>query len=1267
MNLYTLDGAPLLDLAHKNDEDGKWHYSVDLNNSMVRGCIVKESEDKKDNALFHQIKTYCKEPRKESKLDTQLVIVDFGRGLFSEKPAPEDFGEQDRKEGEEKCDTESAQKRFRYFDKLRDLFANGIELTFPSESDPEKGPEKARFVPFIKSQSMARHSKITFIREELYHDIRVRLDLGLKAEQQAIGISKFYAYEGLYLSDSERIKGKPGWLSEETVIVVEDGEWYPDKDPKWDPEDAVPYITNLNNVDLDGEKVSIPVRSTDLKDAEPLAIGTIFDGEGLISEAYADIIRKELGYKEVHSFQIRLPFGKGMLHEVDFHSFLKDYGTKKYGSYWIKDVFGIERDLNKAQIIMTASMLKAWKYLKNEDMNILITHVEQDEEGKEKLKNRDKLVDISDDPMEAYFYFMNLWDHSLYIANTDRPYLDRRLTRLNYQYLNTMDIKPNELESLIDKHREYVNDPILTVVGGTGDVIETDEAAVDDWTEDIEEYEEGYVEDEEEYDGSETFDDTADKKGKTSIKSNSSEEIPEDVENEDEEDDSDEMQEERCGGSVWMEAVRRNSRFKEHPYVKKKLQALSKKLISDIAFGRMQTEGEVRYLSRDLMYFLKQLAEKTGSTAEMLKKLDDELLPCCRNEGEYFYMPQGDKGVRLKKDEYYPILRNPHLSRNEQCALRAYIPGEDSLRNRYFGHLKGVLMVSEHSFAPSTLGGADFDGDIVKLFAAKELRNAVLRGSYDMVGEYESCQVYHRKEPIINIEPIPVKELKYVHTDWIHFDVIYHSFSSQVGLISNLAVQLGQKQYGNNNEEEREKYLGKLSNLKLDEDPEKDEQIKSDIVSNAWLSILTGLEIDACKTGRHPNTELGWVKTALKKEKTTENKENEKDNNSETDTDNFEYLKDFKKPLDKILNENAFGVSSKKIKDDGSGNIKFSKELRDKKKIEIKAPVSMKDAEGWSGALQALPWYYFDMVRYYENAKEMNKDKSKQHYFRFENVSVSSKELEDQIRRVEDERKSIMTMYRWMNWKLENARTNEAEWKKRLNQRMGTYDAESFLQDLREADLTKEKCEEYLKTAESSDFILPFLYYEDEKKEELQRLVGKDLADKVIGYSSYHLFLYIGIKYLWYRMLVGENEENLGNNDAYIESVNAAKEKAAAESKDKDKPSEKKKLEKKIGNYEEIGAKWQGYYDQDDNIGTWQKQMVKYRDLLERKALVGRGMQDNSFRLIRDIMNWRKMRNNEKEKQKALRMLYKIDKNGSSDLFWKCFEPEVILEQIISE
>ena len=101
-----------------------------------------------------------------------------------------------------------------------------------------------------------------------------------------------------------------------------------------------------------------------------------FDGEGLICPEYAAYISRQLqekhGFdktKPSHSFQIRMPFTKGMLHEVDFNQFMTDRleisGIMQPvpDDLEIEDVFHVKRNLRDAKVILTKSMFKCCGWL----------------------------------------------------------------------------------------------------------------------------------------------------------------------------------------------------------------------------------------------------------------------------------------------------------------------------------------------------------------------------------------------------------------------------------------------------------------------------------------------------------------------------------------------------------------------------------------------------------------------------------------------------------------------------------------------------------------------------------------------------------------------------------------------------------------------------------------------------------------------------------------------------------------------------------------
>ena len=80
--------------------------------------------------------------------------------------------------------------------------------------------------------------------------------------------------------------------------------------------------------------------------------------------------------------------------------------------------------------------------------------------------------------------------------------------------------------------------------------------------------------------------------------------------------------------------------------------------------------------------------------------------------GNFVYAPGNSYGTDYK----YSLLRNPHISKNESVQVRP-LKDVGYYRNKYFSHLTDVIMVPDNSNIPMRLGGADFDGDMVKTIA----------------------------------------------------------------------------------------------------------------------------------------------------------------------------------------------------------------------------------------------------------------------------------------------------------------------------------------------------------------------------------------------------------------------------------------------------------------------------------------------------------------------------------------------------------------------
>lgn len=691
---------------------------------------------------------------------------------------------------------------------LRFIFALGIKVKFTS------GEKERTFIPFDKSQSMARNSRITFIDETLQVDVNRRLLLGMD-KVGPFSPSKFYAYKGLYLSSGQRIANNTLELNEETVIVIHNGPIIHNKDIK--------YITNTTDS-----------TNIEIKNGCGIDIDTMFDGEGIISMDYAHLLNeailKNSSSTDITSFQIRMPFIKGMVHSIDIQGFLDEFYGKEQTEIYIKDCFGIKRDLRKAKIILTQSMYKTfikggYDWFTYNDNYLYYLGID------------------SSDPMKVYFDGFKEYNHALYISGTNLPYKNRSLTTINYQFLNTLDLTDEDLPTLIDEHLKYSNNPI-DYLKRVANIVATDDADSDCSTASYTSKESIATDNENYCVVSEDNDSGSDA---TIPTTNSTSHI--------------------STGHIpnWQVALFENNDFIHNSYVKTKVNAIRDSLRKDIAYGRLLVDGEVRYLSRDILCFLKYILDlayeqnkKENDIEEIHNDANtqngntkyDDLAKEVENLVDSFYLPS--KNIDLIENQHYPLFRSPHLSRNEQCVLKALLPDKDkSLRHKYLGHLDGVLMVAYNSLVPDALGGADFDGDIVKIFDSDILRNAVLRGVYDMKKDdkYDAKVDYKRELPIIRISAFPSSIDEYYDAATFnystYYNVIFHTFSNSVGMISNLAIKLGKKQYGNQTDNDK---LAKDATNKY---------------GCEHCTILTGLEIDACKTGIHP--ELSAIFSAANK------------------------------------------------------------------------------------------------------------------------------------------------------------------------------------------------------------------------------------------------------------------------------------------------------------------------------------------------------------------------------------------------------------------
>ena len=696
-------------ISYGREQDGV--YTFHLSAAETEKCkSLSAPHEQDDNALFYQIMcvlhgdAFTGTPSGHLVTDLSDIIfyMDFS-GIFDRSGA--------------------RKKHLIRQEKAKALFRpEGIRLDFGS------GPH--RYLAFERSGSMSRQTRLSFIREDFYDTVRRRIMMDM-----TIGdcqLSKLYVYNGLMLSSGIRIDGI-GIDQPHRVVVV-------------DNPVRTPPPTEVITVEDDGTQNSTRKyhRVETMADVEV----TCFDGEGLISKQYARLIDEKLCGKKVHtSFQIRMPYVKGMLHEVDFKDFLTLCGTDT-----ITDLWGVQHPIQKVDIILTKSMFKGYGWLNGSGMS-----------------------------WEDYWAVFRKYRHALYTTNVSKE-KPEKTTELNYQFLTTVSIQGDEFRP-------------ADLPDGWNHSPETDER---NWL--TKQTELRY------------YNLCANPQFRQNYFLEKADRIS--------------WWERHQGKDQILAAVlKKNPRFINEPIYAKRLEAEADKIAEQYAVGRLIVAGDNRYLSGDLLDFLNCLpVTKTGTSKKTNTFINFRWGLELNHQN--FFAP----GAAYQSGHVCTLLRNPHIARNEEMQL---YPLEDSknLRDQYLGHLTDVVMVGYTSLAAERLGGADYDGDMIKTISDPILNECVKRNIYHDPPRPRSVFSRSHNLPLLMISTAQPQIRN--ADDWeARFETVRSTFSSRVGQICNAALDRSIIAYNENSDvEERERCREETETL----------------------AILTGLEIDSAKSGIRPD------------------------------------------------------------------------------------------------------------------------------------------------------------------------------------------------------------------------------------------------------------------------------------------------------------------------------------------------------------------------------------------------------------------------------
>lgn len=244
-------------------------------------------------------------------------------------------------------------------------------------------------------------------------------------------------------------------------------------------------------------------------------------------------------------------------------------------------------------------------------------------------------------------------------------------------------------------------------------------------------------------------------------------------------------------------------------------------ILQNFARGNLLVHGRVAYLSADLTLFLAELLKPHTDGNRNAEEIYRELLDArCRYTTAY-----GLTGSHMTA-----ILRNPHIAKNEEVVV--YPPNhEHDIRHRYLSHLSGVVMVEPWSLIAERLGGADYDGDMVKVIREPVICESIASHYKETANPFEDRFASRNNLPLLSI-PSAEPQLQNANDLHARFEAVKSTFSSRVGQISNAAFD--------------------RSMLAYDESLD-DEIREQNRKETETLAILTGLEIDSAKSGVKPN------------------------------------------------------------------------------------------------------------------------------------------------------------------------------------------------------------------------------------------------------------------------------------------------------------------------------------------------------------------------------------------------------------------------------
>ncbi len=266
-----------------------------------------------------------------------------------------------------------------------------------------------KFIPTEKSASMSRNAVIGFVDSSIEEELNKRISMDMKIKKTVL--AKLLGYKGLFFSGCFCLEN---WYP--NIVVVKDYS-------KIIPKQNIKYLVDIEKSYINKEGKSSIWKEKGIREGIKDVKINLWDGSGIHSPRVTKYIKNTLKTEEnPTSILWRLPYMKGMTHEIDFVDWFKSIAQKNT----ITDIFGNTYSIEDVDMIVTESFYKGNKYFNN-DWNLYW----------DKFKKYNHCVGVA------------TWNYSF----ENEP----RMTKSSYQILQDLKLEFDDFIQLADYTKEWVN------------------------------------------------------------------------------------------------------------------------------------------------------------------------------------------------------------------------------------------------------------------------------------------------------------------------------------------------------------------------------------------------------------------------------------------------------------------------------------------------------------------------------------------------------------------------------------------------------------------------------------------------------------------------------------------------------------------------------------------------------------------------------------------------------------------------------------------